>query len=54
MKQIRALEAVAAAGWGPAPLRREQLNNENIGPILEEVETGQRPKWKDIADRCLT
>jgi hypothetical protein len=28
----------------------EQLNDPVIGSILQEVETGQRPEWKDIAD----
>jgi hypothetical protein len=48
-KQVRAIAAVAAAGWDPTALRRE-LNDQDIGPILEEVETGQRPEWKDITD----
>jgi hypothetical protein len=26
----------------------------DIGTILEEAETGQRPEWKDIADRSPT
>jgi hypothetical protein len=38
----------------PAALRREQLNDQNIWPNLEEVETGQRPEWKDISDRSPT
>jgi hypothetical protein len=25
------------------------VNDQNIGAILEKVETGQRPEWKDIA-----
>jgi hypothetical protein len=29
----------------------EQLNNPDIGPILQEVEIRQRLEWKDIADR---
>jgi hypothetical protein len=41
---------VAGAGWDPVALRTEQLNDADIGPILQEVETGQRPEWKDIAD----
>jgi hypothetical protein len=32
-------------------LRTEQLNDPDIVPILQEVETGQQPEWKDIADR---
>jgi hypothetical protein len=51
VKQVRAISTVAAACWGPAALRTEQLNDQDIWPILEEVETGQRPEWKDIADR---
>jgi hypothetical protein len=45
---------VAAAGWDTATLRTDQLNDPEIGPILREIETGQRPEWKEIADRCLT
>jgi hypothetical protein len=41
VKQIRAIAAVATAGW-------------DIGPILEEVETRQLPEWKDIADHSPT
>jgi hypothetical protein len=32
----------------------EQLNDPEVGPILQEVETGQQPEWKDIADRSPT
>jgi hypothetical protein len=45
--------AVAAAGWDPAALRTE-LNYPDIRPILEEVETRQRPERNDIADRIPT
>jgi hypothetical protein len=45
---------VAGAGWDPRTLITEQLNDPNIGPILQEVETGQRPEWKNIADRSPT
>jgi hypothetical protein len=44
----------AAAGWDPTALRTQQLNNQDIGPILEEAETGQRPEWKNIADLSPT
>jgi hypothetical protein len=53
-KQVWAVVDLAAAGWDPAALRRGELNDQNIGPILEEIETGQRPEWKDIADCSLT
>jgi hypothetical protein len=48
IKQVWAFAAVAAAIWDPAALRTEQLNDQDIGPILEEVQTGQCPEWKDI------
>jgi hypothetical protein len=32
----------------------EQLSDPDIGPILKEVETGQHPEWKDIADQSFT
>jgi hypothetical protein len=54
VKQIRAIAAVAADGWDPAALRTEQLNDPDIGPLLQEVETEQGPQWKDIADRSST
>jgi hypothetical protein len=46
--------ALSTAGWDQSALRRERLHDQDIGPILKEVETGQRPEWKDIADRSLT
>jgi hypothetical protein len=46
VKQIRAIAVVAAAGWDPVALRTDQLNDPDIGPILQEVETRQRPEWK--------
>jgi hypothetical protein len=49
IKQIRAIRTVAAAGWYPTALRTERLDNPDIGPILQELVTGQRPEWKDIA-----
>jgi hypothetical protein len=33
------LTAVAGPGWNPTSLRVEQLNDQDIGPILEDVET---------------
>jgi hypothetical protein len=50
LKQVRAIAAVETVGWDQTGLRREQLNDQGIGPILEEVESGQCPEWKDIAD----
>jgi hypothetical protein len=54
IKQIRAIAVVASAGLDPATLRTDQLTDQDIGPILEEVETRQHPEWKDIADHSTT
>jgi hypothetical protein len=43
VKQVRAI-AVAAAGWDPAALGTE-MSDPDIGSILGDVETGQRPTW---------
>jgi hypothetical protein len=54
IKQVHVIAVVAAAGWDPAALRLEQLNDQFVGSILEEVGTGERQKWKDIADHSPT
>jgi hypothetical protein len=54
IKQVQAIPTVEAAGWDPAALKTEQLNDQNTGHILEEVETGQCPEWKCIANRSPT
>jgi hypothetical protein len=51
IKHVGAISALPAAEWDPLVLRTEQVNDTDIGPILQEVETGRRPEWKDIADR---
>jgi hypothetical protein len=53
VKQVRAIAAVAADGLDPAVIR-DQLEDHDVGPILEEARAAQRPKWKDIADRSPT
>jgi hypothetical protein len=50
----RSIAAVAASDWDTAALRTEQPNDQNTGPILQKVETGQHPEWKDILDRSPT
>jgi hypothetical protein len=35
----------------PATLRTERLNDQDLGPILEKIETGNLPGWKDIPSR---
>jgi hypothetical protein len=54
IKAIRAITTVAAAGWDPTALSTEYLDDPDIGPIVQDLETGQRPEWKDIADRSPT
>jgi hypothetical protein len=39
-----AIAVAAAAGWDPTALRRKQLNDPEMGPMLEEVESGRRQK----------
>jgi hypothetical protein len=41
VKQIRAITVVAGGVWDPVALRTEQINDPDIGPILQEVEAGQ-------------
>jgi hypothetical protein len=40
VKEVEAIAARPAAGWNPVALRTEQLNDPDIGPILQERETG--------------
>jgi hypothetical protein len=47
---MQVIAAAAAASCNPVTLTTEQLNDQDIGFILEEIETGQRPEWKDITD----
>jgi hypothetical protein len=54
VKHVRGIAAVATAGWDPAALRTEELNDPDIGPILQGGETGQQPGWKDITDHSPT
>jgi hypothetical protein len=45
------ITTAAADGWYRASLRREQLDDDEMGPLLQEVEVGQRPEWKDNPER---
>jgi hypothetical protein len=42
------MAAPAKNVWDCATLRREQLDNDNMGPILEEGQAGKHPKWNII------
>lgn len=54
MKQVRAIAVVAADGRDPVAIRRDLLNDQEMGPILEDMEEVQRPEWKDNSDRSPT
>jgi hypothetical protein len=54
VKQVQAIAAVVAAGLDAATLRTEQLNNQDIGPFLVEIETRQHPERKDITGHSPT
>jgi hypothetical protein len=54
MKHVRGIADLAEAGWYQATLRTEQLNDPDIGPILQVVETVERPERKELADRSPT
>jgi hypothetical protein len=41
---VLGLAAVAAVGWDPVAVRRDQMKDHNVEPILQEVEPGQRPE----------
>jgi hypothetical protein len=44
------IAAAAADCWDRAVLTRVQVDNQDVGQILQEVEAGRRPEWKDITD----
>lgn len=45
--------AAATIGGLDCAAMREQLHDENMGPILKEVLARRRPKWKDNAECSL-
>ncbi|KAJ4451749.1 hypothetical protein ANN_03220, partial [Periplaneta americana] len=47
---VGAIAAQPSPGWDNAAIRREQLEDPNIGQLLRDVESGQRPVWADIAN----
>jgi len=50
-QRVRIVATAAANGWEQQALRREQLAENNLGPLIREMEAGQRLEWKDISDR---
>ena len=39
--------------WNKEILRKEQLDDKDIGPILRAKEKGTRPEWKDVSDKSI-
>jgi hypothetical protein len=39
--------------WDRTALKKEHLDEQDVGQILQEMEAGLLPEWKDIADRIL-
>jgi len=40
-----------ADGWDQQALRTEQLADNDLGPLIQEIDTGRRPEWRDISNR---
>ena len=47
----RIVATATANGWHRKALRREEFADIDLGPLIREMESGQRPEWKDISDR---
>jgi hypothetical protein len=54
IKQVQAILAVATASWDPVTTRMEHLNNPDIGPMLQEMQSGRHLGWKNIAGQNPT
>jgi hypothetical protein len=52
-RTLRVVTAAVADERGLSTLRREQLVNDDLGQLLQEVQAGQRPEWRDISDSYL-
>jgi hypothetical protein len=46
--------AAAANSWERQAQKRKQLADYDVGPLLRDMEAGQRPEWRDISDRVPT
>jgi hypothetical protein len=43
-----------ADGWDQQALRREQLADNDLRPLIRELEAGRHPEWRDISNRGPT
>ena len=48
--RVRMVVTAPADGWDQQALRTEQLADD-LGPLIEEIEAGPRPEWRDISNR---
>jgi hypothetical protein len=52
--QAQIIANAAIDNWDHSALRRDQLCDNDVGPILEEVEAGEYPKRKNINESSPT
>jgi hypothetical protein len=50
-QRVRMVVVAPADGWDHQDLRREQLADNDLGPLIREIEAGRRPEWRDISNR---
>jgi len=50
-QRVGIVATAAANGRDRQALRREQLEDNDLGTLIREMEAGRRPEWRDISDR---
>ena len=45
---MRIIVTAPADGWDQQVLRSKQLADNDLEPLMREIETGRRPEWWDI------
>jgi len=50
-QRVQRVAAAAGNGWDRQALRRDQLVDNNVGPLMRELVAGQCPKWRDVSDQ---
>jgi len=51
-QRVQIVATAAANGWDQQALR-EQMADNDLGPLIREMEAGQRPEWRDISEQGL-
>jgi len=49
-QSVRIVAIAAANGWDRQSLKRKQLADKDLVPLIQKIESGQRQEWKDISD----